>query len=316
MTVVNYLTKTELPDAFNTGNLDASSQQAVINQLINDGLYTSSTPDDGKSIWVESDIYQGVLQPPLFDSLGNPAVPAFVQALEVEGSNVTVQTDTTLQIIVDDGNNANNLLTVTGGGNPEFIALGKENYTVNLNDTGNDTVLGGSSGNDSITANTGHDQLIAGGGVDNLIDLLSGGADTLVAGPGPDTITGLQGDQFLLPSSASASSNDVYNVYDGGGNSTVNLGSGADSVNFYTTAGNDTITNGGGVDTVNYMASSTNYLTDIKSITPGTGAQSGDYLVKFTDGQSVDLIGHSESASKVAFTLEFKDGTLNLKGGS
>src|SRR5665811_1764750 len=98
MTVVNYLTKTDLPSAFNTGNLDPSSQQAVINQLINDGLYTGTTPDDGKSIWVESDIYQGVSQPPLFGSDGNPEVPAFVQALEVEGSNVTVQTDSTLQI--------------------------------------------------------------------------------------------------------------------------------------------------------------------------------------------------------------------------
>jgi Ca2+-binding RTX toxin-like protein len=351
MTVVNYLTKTELPNALNTGNLDASSQQAIINQLIADGLYTNSS-HDGKSVWVESDIYKGVAQHPLFDSAGNPAVPAFVQVLEVEGTNVTVQTDAALKIIVDDGNGAHNTLNVTGGNSPEYIVLGNSNTTVNLTDTGNDTVLGG-DGNDSITANSGkdvlyggggadtlhggsgadslyggsgndvliagtghHQYLSAGGGSDQLTDLLSTGTDTLVAGSGSDTITGVQGDAFLLPTSGSAGGKDVYDIYNGTGNSTINLGSGHDTVNFFTTAGNDTISNGGGVDTVNFKGSSTDYLTDIKSITPGTGAQSGDYLIKFTDGQSVDLIGHSESASKTAFTLDFKDGTLNLKGGS
>jgi Ca2+-binding RTX toxin-like protein len=316
MTVVNYLTKTELPTtAFNTGNFDASSQAAVINQLIVDGLYDPINPDSGKSIWVESDIYNGAAQPPLFGSGGSSTVPGFVQALEVEGSNVTVQTDSTLKIIVDDGNGPNNMLTVTGTSNPVFIALGNSNTTVSLTDTGNDTVLGG-AGNDSITANTGHDLLIAGGGSNVLTDLLSGGSDTLVAGPGADTINGVQGDTFLL-SSGPSGGNDVYNIYNGSGNSTINLGSGADSVNFFTTAGNDTISNGGNaVDTVSYTGSSTNLLTDIKSITPGTGAQSGDYLIKFTDGQSVDMIGHGVSATKIAFTLEFNDGTLNLKGGS
>lgn len=358
MTAVNYLTKTELPNALNTSNLDSSSQQAIINQLIADGLYTNSHDErgnshDGKSVWVESDIYKGVAQHPFFDSAGNPAVPAFVQVLEVEGSNVTVQTDAALKIIVDDGKNAHNTLNVTGGNSPEYIVLGNSNTTVNLMDSGNDTVLGG-DGNDSITANnigndvlyggggadtlrggsgadslyggsgqdvlisgTGHHQLlVAGDGGGSITDLLSHGTDTLVAGSGSDTITGVQGDTFLLADNRSTGGNDVYNIYDGSGNSTINLGSGADTVNFHTTHGNDTITNGGGHDTIDFKGSSTDYLTDIKSITAGTGAQSGDYLIKFTDGQSVDLIGHSDPASKTAFTVEFKDGTLNLKGGS
>jgi Ca2+-binding RTX toxin-like protein len=354
MTVVNYMTKTELPSAFNTGNFDAASQQAVINQLIKDGLYTASNPDDGKSVWVESDIFQGVQQPPLFDSGGNPDVPNFVQVLEVEGTNVTVSTDKVLDIIVDDGNGPNNILNVTGHNNPVFIALGNSNTTVNLQDKGNDTVLAG-DGNDSITANSGKDVLIGGSGADTLhggsgadslyagsgpntliagsgqhqllvggsgsdqiTDLSSSGTDTLVAGTGNDTINGIQGDTFSLPSGTMvASGNDVYNIYDGHGNSTINLGTGQDVVNFFTTQGKDTITtSGSGTDTVNYQGSSTNLLTDIKSITPGTGVESGDYLVKFTDGQSVDLIGHGVSSSKVAFTLEFHDGTLNLKGGS
>jgi hypothetical protein len=57
-------------------------------------------------------------------------------------------------------------------------------------------------------------------------------------------------------------------------------------------------------------------MTDSKSITSGTGANTGDYTIKFTDGQSVDLIGHGVSATKDAFTLQFLDGPLNLKGGS
>jgi Ca2+-binding RTX toxin-like protein len=350
MTDVNYLTKTELRHAFNTGNLGASAEQAIVNQLIKDGLYT--THNDGSSVWVESDIYKGVPQHPFFDSHGNSTVPGFVQVLEVEGKNVTVETDAALKIIVDDGSSPHNTLNVTGGHNSEFIVLGNSSTTVNLKDSGNDTVIGG-SGNDSITANggkdalygnggadtlrggsgadslyggsgndhliagTGHHELLVGGSGSNTItDLLSHGTDTLVAGSGSDTITGLQGDAFLLPSSGSTGGKDVYNIHNGSGNSTIDLGTGHDTVNFLTTAGNDTITNAHGADTINFKGSATDDLTDIKSITPGTGAQSGDYLVKFTDGQSVDFIGHSDSASKTAFTLEFKDGNLNLKGGS
>jgi Ca2+-binding RTX toxin-like protein len=354
MTTVNYLTKTELPGAFNTGNFDLASQQAVIKQLIADGLYDNSNPDDGKAVWVESDIFQGVPQPPLFDSGGNSKVPNFIQVLEVEGTNVTVNTDKVLDIIVDDGNGPNNILNVIGHNNAVFVALGNSNTTVNLTEHGNDTVLAG-NGNDSITANDGKDVLIGGSGADTLqggsgadslyagsgantlmsgtgqhqllvggsgsdhiTDRSSNGTDTLVAGTGNDTINGIQGDNFALPSGTMvASGNDVYNIYDGHGNSTINLGTGSDVVNFFTTAGKDTITtSGSGTDTVNYQHSSTNLMADIKSITPGTGAESGDYLIKFKDGQSVDLIGHGVSSSKVAFTLEFHDGTINLKGGS
>jgi Ca2+-binding RTX toxin-like protein len=347
MTVVNYLTKTELPHAFNKSNLDHASQDAIIDQLIKDGLYTSS--NDGKSVWVESDIYKGVAQHPFFGAGGNTTVPPFVQVLEVEGSNVTVQTDAALKIILDDGNNAHNTLNVTGGNSPEYIVLGNSNTTVNLMDTGNDTVLGG-SGNDSITAHNGDHMIYGGGGADTLrggsgadslyggsgadvliagtghhqllvagngggkiTDLLSDGTDTLVAGAGSDTITGVQGDTFMLGSSGGK---DVYNIYDGVGNSTIDLGTGHDTVNFHTTHGNDTITNGGGTDTINFTDSATRHLGDIQTITQGTGVHTGDYLIEFKDGQTVDLIGHDVSSHKTAFTLEFHDGTLNLKGGS
>jgi hypothetical protein len=100
MTSLNYLSKTELPTALNAGNLSAANQQAIINQLIADGLYTSGS-DDGRGIWVESDTYQGSQQPPLFDSGGNSTVPGIVSLLEVEGHTVNVTTNSTLKVIVD-----------------------------------------------------------------------------------------------------------------------------------------------------------------------------------------------------------------------
>src|ERR1700733_14991168 len=157
MADVNYLTKTELPDAFNTGNLDPSVQNAIIHQLVKDGLFT--TPDNGNAVWVESDFFQGALQPPLFGSDGSPVVSPVIQVLEVAGKNVTVQTDDSLKVIVDDGTHAQNTLNVIGGNSPEFIALGNSNTTVNLQDSGNDTVLAG-AGDDSITGNSGDDRLV------------------------------------------------------------------------------------------------------------------------------------------------------------
>jgi len=349
MTTVNYLTKSDLPDALKTGNLDLSAQNAIIQQLINDGLY-SAGPDNGQTVWVESDIYKGVQQPPLFDSAGKPSVPGFVQLLEVEGNNVTVKTDSTLKVIVDDGKTSGtNTLTITGGANPELIVLGNSNTKVTLHDHGSDTILAGDgndtlvaangaddllvadSGNDSLVGGTGHDTLVGGTGHDTLVagsgehsllkagsgktvitDTLSHGTDTLMAGSGADIITGLQGDFFTTNATMPASGNDVYNIYGDHGNSTINLGSGHDTVNFYTTGGHDTIDNGGGIDTVNFT---TNALTDIKSI--GAGPQSGEYLIKFSDGQSVLLNGHADSHKKDAFVLEFSDGnTMHLKGGS
>jgi hypothetical protein len=370
MTTVNYLTKTELPDAFKTSNLDPTVQQAVVNQLILDGLYAAGNTDDGRGVWVESDIYNGVLQTPLFDTgILGPKVSSLIQVLEVEAKDVTVQTDSTLKVIVDDGSGpGTHTLTVTGGAHDVFIGLGNNSTRVTLQDHGNDTVLAGDgndtliangaadsliagSGNDSLVGGSGHDTLVAASGHDTLVggsganylfggsgestltagsgqhsllqagsgntvitDLSSGGYDTLVAGSGSDTITGQQGDYFNP--SMPASGNDVYNIHDGHGNSTINL-FGNDTVNFFTTAGKDTINNGGGVDTVDFTHSSNHdFVADIKSITAGTGAQTGDWTIKFNDGQSVQLNGHADLKTQDAFVLHFDGMTVHLKGGS
>jgi Ca2+-binding RTX toxin-like protein len=350
MTTVNYLTKTDLPYALNTQNLDRSAQHAIIQQLITDGLYAAGR-EDGQAVRVESDILLGTPQGPLFDSDSDSHPEHGVQVLEVEGKNVTVSTNSTLKVIVDDGKTAGtNTLTVTGGNSPELIVLGNSDTKVTLLDHGSDTILAGDGndtllandandslvadeGNDSLVGGSGQDTLVGGSGQDTLVagsghhsllqagsgktmitDTLSGGTDTLVAGAGPDTITGLQGDFFTTNASMPASGNDVYNIYGDQGKSTINLGSGHDTVNFHTTGGHDTINNGGGVDTINFTTES---FSDVSSYKQLTGSQSGDYLIKFTDGQSVLLNGHAESSTKNAFVIEFNDGTtLHLKGGS
>jgi Ca2+-binding RTX toxin-like protein len=338
-------------------NPNLSLQNAIITQLIKDGLYANGLPDNGQKVWVESDVYKGTQQPPLFDSSphGNPNVPDFVQVLEVEGQNVTVKVDhdDALKVIVDDGSNAGiNFLHVTGDHRPELIVLGNSKTNVDLDDHGNDTVLGGGgddtivandgddslvagSGNDSLTGGSGRDTLIGGSGQDTLtagtghhsllkagsgnthiIDEKSDGTDTLVAGSGNDTIRGLQGDDFTTNATMPATGNDVYDIYGDHGNSTIDLGSGHNTVNFHTTGGHDTINYGGGAhgntDTINFANESVN---DFKVSTKGL--PSGEYLIKFTDGQSVLLDGHAQSKTDFAFEIHFDDGnTMSLKGGS
>lgn len=324
MATVNYLDKTDLHLAVSQFNLDPAAQNAVIAQLIADGLYDNSNPDDGKSVWVESDLYNGVVQPPLFGTGGDPTVAPLIQVLETQQFFANVQTDNSLKVIIDDDSNPGASLNVTGGTAPVFIALGSHGTAVTLNDHGADTVYS-SEGNDTITGNNGADSLIAGTGNVSLTDLLSGHS-TLVAGSGNDTLTGLQGDTFGLPSGTMvASGNDVYNIHDGPGNSTINLGTGADTVNFLTTAGNDvinhsTLPGSNGTDTIDFTGSSNHSLNSIAAspngIVEGTGANTGDYTINFTDGQTVTLNGHTVSAADDAFVLKFDGTTVHLKGGS
>jgi Ca2+-binding RTX toxin-like protein len=347
-----YLDKTDLPIALKNGNLDPAAQTAIISQLIADGLYDSGS-EDGKAIYVEIDTFGKTPQGSKFDSDGNPNPSPGVQLLQVTGSNVTVHTNSTLKVIVDDGDNpGGNTLTVTGSGvhDDEFIVLGKTSTRVNLQDHGRDTVLGGagndtidasaSTGNDSLiagkgddlliggsgadtlTGGSGHDTLVAGTGHDSLlqagagatliVDTNSGGNDTLVAGTGKDTITGQQGDVF---DTVAGSGHDVYSILAGGGNSTINLGSGGhDTVNFFTAAGNDTINISGGHDTIDFTHSANNLSSDIAQIT--AGGQSGEWLITFKNGQTMDINAHGVSHNQTAFELHFLDGSITKPGGT
>jgi Ca2+-binding RTX toxin-like protein len=218
--------------------------------------------------------------------------------------------------------NAGDDSIVGGGGNDQLF--GGAGHDTLVAGAGNDSLYGGTGANylyggegeSTLTAGTGKQSwLEAGSGKTVIIDMASGGTDTLVAGPGSDTITGLQGDHFKTGSgSMAATGNDVYNIYGSSGNSTIDLGSGNDKVNFFTTGGHDTINNGGGSDTVFFANHSSDDLLSYQKL---TGANSGDYLLKFTDGETVRLNAHSVHNSS-AFVIEFNDGTglPPLKGGA
>jgi hypothetical protein len=353
--VTNYLTKTDLAAASDS-NLDDSVKNAVINQLIQSGVFDNSDPDDGRTIFLESDRLggvlstdQGSLSTPLFVG---PNVAPFIQGLQVESMDVTVKTTASLKAIVDDGRDAGtHTLKLIGDAHDTFVGLGNQNTIVTLLDHGNDTVQSG-SGSDTIYANDGADSLIAGAGNDLLVggagqdtllggsgldtliagtghfsqliagdgntvitDLSSGGFDTLVAGSGSDTITGQQGDYFNP--SMPASGGDIYNIYDGQGNSTMNS-YGGDKINFFTTAGNDTINHGaGGTDTIDFSGSAnSSFNNDIVSIVEGTGATKGDYTITFADNQTLQLNAHDVSHTQDAFVLKFDDAVYVIKGGS
>ena len=244
MSTVNYLTKTDLPDALKTGNLDQSAQNAIIQQLIADGLYSAANPDNGQSVWVESDTYLGNQESQLFDSGGDPTVFSLASVLEVEGANVTVNTDAALKVIVDDGKNSGgDTLTLTGDANPELIVLGKTSTKVTLLDHGNDTVLGGSVGNDTIMANDGDDSIIAGGGNDSLVG--GAGHDTLIGGSGHDTLQGGSGANYLFGGSGESTL-----TAGTGQHSWLQAGSGKTVITDQQSGGTDTLVAGSGADTI------------------------------------------------------------------
>lgn len=320
MTTVNYLDKTDLHLAFSPQNLDAASQQAIINQLIADGLYDNSNPDDGKSVWVESDLYNGIVQPPLFATGGNPTVPAFVQVLEVQGSITPVQTTSNLKVIVADGSNPSTL-NVSGGNNPVFIALGDHGVTVNLGDLGSDTVLGG-GGADSITANSGNDVLYGGGGNDTVIggsgtDSLYGGEgnDSLVAGSGTTTLDGGGGDDTIRGGAGADSlyggdGNDFLFAGSGHGSLLVAGGGNADQLTDTMSGGHDTLVAGSGNDTITGMQG------DFFDLPSGTMVASGNDTYNILDGDGDSIINLGTGADTVNMYANHGNDTINHSGSN
>jgi hypothetical protein len=173
---VTYLTKTELGQFLqHGGNVEASVRSALIESLEQSGVFK----DPGERAWFESGPFHG------------GAVPPTIQILDVSHST-TVETNPNLKaIILDDSHNAK--LDVTGGDNDEFIAAGKGSDTINLHDSGNDTVYGG-SGDDVIRGGHGDDSLVGGAGNDSIF-----------GGTGNDTLVGSSGNDFLESGGALAS---------------------------------------------------------------------------------------------------------------
>jgi Ca2+-binding RTX toxin-like protein len=303
---VNYLTKTELGQFLqHNGHIEASVRSALIDSLQDSGVFHEGG-NDGTRGWIESGSYPGGAAPPI------------IQILDVSHST-TVQTTPNLKaIIMDDaGGQHLNVTGAPGAHNDVFIAMGEGSDSVNLFDSGNDTVYGGSghdmisgghgnsslfggAGNDSIYGGSGHDTLDGGAGNDYLQagasaqslvggegnDLLrdaTSGHSTLSGGGGNDTLVGGQGD-FL----DGGDGKDVFWLNGGaqGANSTLLGGSGDDTFHIQTHSGNDTIIGGSGNDNVDFAGRSFSEVAKID-----VDASTSTYTLHFSDNQTVSVTG-------------------------
>jgi Ca2+-binding RTX toxin-like protein len=167
---VSYLTKTEL-DHFvqHNGNIEAGVRSALIDSLEQSGVFHDT--EDGTRGWLESGPFHG------------GPVPPVIQILDVSNST-NVETNPNLKAIILDDHSAK--LDVTGGENDIFVAAGKGSDTINLHDSGNDTVYGG-SGNDVIRGGHGDSSLFGGAGNDSIF-----------GGTGNDTLDGGSGNDYLV----------------------------------------------------------------------------------------------------------------------
>ena len=314
---VTYLTKTELGQFLhqNGNHIEASVRSALIDSLENSGVFQDSNGDPTRG-WLE------------YGSFSGGTVPPVVQILDVSSSTTVETTPNLKAIILDDA--GGKTLDVIGGHNDIFVAMGKGSDSVNLYDSGDDTVYGGSgndaihgghgnsslfggagndtiyggSGNDTLNGGTGNDHLEAGGGAESLVggdgnDFLkdlSSGHSTLSGGDGNDTLIGVQGDVL-----GGGDGKDVFWVYGGasGASSTLQGGSGNDTFHVQTHTGNDTIIGGSGTDAVDFANRSFFDVTKID-----VDANTNTYTLHFSDNQTISVSGVED--------LHFTDQVVHL----
>ncbi|MGY3619290.1 calcium-binding protein [Bradyrhizobium sp. USDA 10063] len=302
---ITYLTKTELGQFLHhTGNyIEPSVRKALIDSLESSGVF-----HDGTTAQVQYGPFPG------------GAVSPGTQILNV-ASSTTVETNPALKaIILNDA--GGKTLNVSGGDNDVFVAMGEGSDTLNLFDSGNDTVYAGSgndvinaggasgnsslyggAGNDSIYGGTGNDtldggtgqdylqagtgaqSLVGGAGNDFLIDVASG-RSTLSGGDGNDTLVGVQGDYLQ-----GGRGNDEFWLNGGapGANATLQGGSGDDTFHIQTHAGNATIIGGDGYDAVEFADRSWHDITGIDF-----DASTLTWTLHFTDNQTISVSGVEE----------------------
>jgi RTX calcium-binding nonapeptide repeat (4 copies) len=282
---IAYDTQHQLDHLFASGGLDLSVRNAIIHQLMEDGLFT----EPGSRVWVQE------------GSGGNHSPQA--QVLYLDGGHEQVRTDSNLGAIVDTGHGP---LQVTGS-NDVFVAVGQGVNQVNLSGTtGNDEVMVGGAntntendprGRDNLWTDDHHYSTLAGGGddrwqndrgddrhdqkgnmgwnVDSHQDNwgdeghystlsggdrdewngghAAGGTTTIVGGSGNDTIVG-------------GNENDLIEL-GRHGNDVIDGGGGHNTVQFDDSLSNATISSKNGVTTVQFSDThQTMTLTDIQSL--------------------------------------------------
>lgn len=307
---VSYLTKTELGDLLqHNGNIEAGVRSALIDSLEHSGVFQDGG-EDGTRGWLEYGPFEG------------GPVPPTVQILDVSNST-HVETNPNLKAIVLDDHSAK--LDVTGGDNDVFVAAGRGDDTINLFDSGNDTVYGGGgndvirgghgdsslfggAGNDSIFGGSGSDTLNGGSGDDFLKSggsghghghghsvVASAGDDSSPSGGSPDghsTLLGGAGNDTLVGTQGDVlqggAGNDEFWLRGGHADagSTLQGGSGNDTFHVQSHSGNDTIVGGSGSDTVSFADRSFFDVTKID-----VDASTSTYTFHFSDNQTVAVSG-------------------------
>ena len=214
---VTYLTKTELGHFLqHNGNIEASVRSALFDSLEHSGVFQDDG-EGGTRGWFESGPFHG------------GAVPPVIQILDVSKST-SVETNPNLKAIILDDNSGK--LNVTGGDNNVFVAAGQGSDTINLFDSGNDTVYGG-GGNDVLRGGHGDDSLVAGAG-----------NDSIYGGTGNDTLDGGAGNDFLMSGAAAAEGSQPH------GGSHSHVASAGNDVPTPDASGHSTLSGGAGNDTL------------------------------------------------------------------
>jgi len=145
---------------------------------------------------------------------------------------------------------------------------------------GDDVLLLGTEGNDSIYGYGGNDRLEGGGGNDTLY--AHGGNDTIFGGDGLDTIAGGEGDDII---DAGAGADQILT---GPGNDTITGGAGADR--FFFAQSFETGTN---VHTITDFSRAQGDYTDFVVVNTPTGAAGEAWMVAILDPMTGEQIGTS-----------------------
>jgi Ca2+-binding RTX toxin-like protein len=208
------------------------------------------------------------------------------------------------------GNDGDNVITVTGGADAVSGGLGTDrlvvdyrltsgavtgNSTTNVADAGGlgiVTINGGfehftiltGSGADTITTGAGDDIINTGEGASTVT--AGQGANSITGGSGADTVTALDGGNFI---DGGGGDNTLTS---GGGNDVITGGLGVDTI--VAGGGNDVITVRSGGDTVDSGADNDRLVVDYSSsVTAVNGGVTGGTLAGGYDGTFADVAGTS-----------------------
>ncbi len=217
----------------------------------------------------------------------------------------TVTSDGTVE-----GTTGNDVIDGSYAGDPDGDMV-DNNDAILPGDTGDDDLIYGYGGDDTISAGAGADEVYGGSGTDSVTggagtDTIYGGSgnDAINAGNGSDTVFGGGGADTITDTGGSGSA-DV--IYGGGGADSIDAGQGSDVV--YGGSGADDLSGGDGIDTLFGGA-------DSDTIHGGTGDDVivGDSDVTATTGsENLSWIAEGPSGTSLDGTFVQNTGGMNVE---